>query len=62
MWNNGIYRMNPVDDAEAHSKNTPCVLYAEKPCNTSVCSAAQNLKGCYTHVMDMVMPTKQEIL
>ena len=44
MWNNGICRMNRVDDAEVLSKNTPYVLYAEKLCNTSACNVVQNLK------------------
>jgi len=60
MWNDGICHMIRVDDAEVLSKNTPCVRYAGKLCNTSVYSVVQNLKECYIRVMRM-MCVKQEI-
>ena len=60
MWNDGICHMTCVDDAEVLSKNTPCVRYAGKPCNTYAYNVVQNLKGCHIRVMRM-MYVKQEI-
>jgi len=53
--------MNHVGNAEVLLKNTLCVLYADKQCNTSACNVVQSPKECRIPVIRMVIYANQDV-